>query len=364
MKILFTRFPLESAPGGAEVQTISLMEGLARHGNAMAFAGSCHVLLHLCKQRGIPAVEMRIGPPPVTKRGALSFLWRKRAMRKALIDLLDGFHGLSAIVMLSLTEKLLLTEEASKRGIHVVWVEHDRVGRWLTLNPWLPTLRKLSRKATTVTVSELSRTIYLNLGWDPAKTVAIPNGIDLSRFPLVSLASSDSLRLGCVSRLSPEKGVHILIEAVKDTANVQLEIVGAGRQERELRHLAAGTDRIHLHKHLEDLGQFYASIDALVLPSRDHDPFGLVAAEAMAVGLPVIVTDVCGIAGYLRDGETALIVKAGDRSSLERAIDRLKDPAIRRKLSEKGKEFAHAHFGLETMVEKYVEIMQNAKFEM
>ena len=64
MKILFTRFPLESAYGGAEVQTLSLMKGLRDRGHAIAFAGSCKTLLRLCREEGFPVIELRIGPRP------------------------------------------------------------------------------------------------------------------------------------------------------------------------------------------------------------------------------------------------------------------------------------------------------------
>jgi glycosyltransferase involved in cell wall biosynthesis len=363
MRILFTRFPLESAIGGAEIQTISLMEGMRKRGHSVAFAGSCPVLLRLCKERNIPAIELRIGPPPVTKWNALSFIWRKARMKRALLELLDGFREPSAIVMLSMSEKLLLTDAAATRGINVLWVEHDRVGRWLTGNPWLPRLRALSKKATTVVVSGLSRKIYLGLGWNPDHTVAIPNGIDLQRFDVRpspagrGVGGEGILRLGCISRLSPEKGVDVLIRAMSGLPKTQLDIVGAGREEANLRMLAKDNPGIRFLGHVDDLGAFYRSIAALVLPSRDHDPFGLVAAEAMVLGLPVVVTDACGIAEYLKDGETALIAKANDSTSLQTALDRLKDAGLRQSIGEKGKKLAQELFSSERMTNEYENLL-------
>ncbi|MDD4319733.1 MAG: glycosyltransferase family 4 protein [Candidatus Peribacteraceae bacterium] len=392
-KILFTRFPLESALGGAEIQTVSLMEGLAKKGHAVAFAGSCHVLLHMCKERGIPAIALDIGPPPVTKWGALSFAWRKKQMLRQLQELLHGFRDLDAVFMLSLTEKLLLTPMLTTpqiprprtpvlpySRIPAFWIEHDRVGRWLTKNPWLPRLRALSRQATTVAVSDLSRKIYLDLGWDPAKTIAIPNGIDLSRFSTEpkSLRShpeekqarpSDALtsrppfsprekgdrgmRVGCVARLSHEKGVDILIEAVKSLEGVTLSIVGKGHEETMLRDRARENSRIRFLGHVDDLAAFYGSVDALVLPSRNHDPFGLVAAEAMAAGLSVVVTDACGIADYLSDGNDALIAGAGDAAGLRTKIEMLRDPALRHRMGEAARKTAMTRFSVESMVDRY-----------
>ena len=160
MKILFTRFPLESALGGAEIQTLSLMEGLQRRGKEVAFAGSCSILLKLCRDHGIETFEKHIGPPPVTRWEAVSFLWRKKSMRYKLESLLNTFHDTDVIVMLSLTEKLLLTPLALARGMRVFWVEHDKIGAWLRKNPWLPLLRSLSRNVTTIAVSDLSRKLF------------------------------------------------------------------------------------------------------------------------------------------------------------------------------------------------------------
>ena len=154
MKILFTRFPLESIPnGGAERQVIALAKGLAERGHAVSFAGSCPALRAAFRAADLPVVDADAGPPPVSKLAIARFAFRKKAMRRELESLLGGFKKLDVIVMLSLTEKLLLTEAAAKKGAKVVWIEHDPVGRWLTKNPWLKRLREQARFATTVTVS-------------------------------------------------------------------------------------------------------------------------------------------------------------------------------------------------------------------
>lgn len=370
MHILFTRFPLESAMGGAEIQTLSLMEGLIERGHAVSFAGSCPVLLAECAKRNIPCTEVQIGPPPVTMWGAVSFSWRKNAMKRKLKEMLTS-HGshLTAVVMLSLSEKLLLTDIAAARGIKTLWVEHDRVGRWLAGNPWLPKLLKQSAYATTVTVSELSRQIYLKLGWNARSTIAIPNGINPDRFddaiPDAVRArrrlalSAQGLHLGCIARLSPEKGVDILIEAMAAAPkDVTLEIVGDGPEKRSLEIMVRKlrlNDRVTFMPYESNVAKVYERIDALVLPSRDNDPFGLVAAEAMLCGLPVIVTDACGIADYLEDGKDALIAKAASPASLTEAIKKLQSSSS--KLAASGRSTALEKFSMKTMVEKYENVL-------
>lgn len=358
MKLLFTRFPLESRFGGAEVQTLSLMKGLRERSHAIAFLGSCPVLLEEVAKLQLPNAQLDIGPPPVTKWSAISFSWRKKRMQERLHAALNAFGSLDAIFMLSLSEKLLMTEAAVEKSIKVFWMEHDRVERWLTKNPWLPTLRNLSKKVKTICVSALSRKIYLDLGWRPEDVIAIPNGIDLDKFHSEGRRETGDgrLQLGCVARLSPEKGVDVLAEAVKDLPDVLLIIVGTGPQRARVIELS--NQRVSVVPHVDNLADFYRSLDVFVLPSRDNDPFGLVAAEAMACGTPVIVTDQCGIVGYLSDGIDALIVKADSEEALRHAINRMRDESFRVRLADGARKKVIAAFTAKGMIDAYEHIIK------
>jgi glycosyltransferase involved in cell wall biosynthesis len=267
----------------------------------------------------------------------------------------------TALVMLSLSEKLLLTRRAHERGIKVFWIEHDRIGRWLTWNPWLSLLKKQSAFATIICVSELSRQKYVALGFDAGNIVVIPNGVPFPSAPTAPVQSPkfSLLRIGCIARLRPEKGVVVLLQAVADMQGVTLEILGHGEQEGYIRKIIAEDDdrmhlsRIRLRTSVDDLEAFYASIDLLVLPSVDHDPFGLVAAEAMVRGIAVVVTDACGIASHLHSAEDASIVKAGVAEDLRGAIVSLMDQKLRKRIALAGQRTALASFSLERMIKHY-----------
>lgn len=361
MKLLFTRFPLESAYGGAEVQTLTLMQRLIDRGHSVGFAGSCPVLLEECRRKGIPAVEWHIGPPPVTKWDAIAFTWKQAGMKKKLAALLDQFHDLDAIAMLSLTEKLLLTDIAAATGVKAVWIEHDTVGPWLTRNPWLGLLLDQAARATTVVVSELSRTIYRNIGWPEERIVAIPNGVTGDVTQKTQDAPHEGLHLLCVARLSPEKGVDVLLRAIEHDPGVTLDIVGEGKERAALEALANEQDvkgRVRFLGRRNDVGTMYASYDALVLPSREHDPFGLVAAEAMMAGVPVVVTDACGIAGYLTNGKDALVARADNAESLARAIGVLGDAGARARIGKDGHGTATTLFASERMGDAYESVFR------
>lgn len=351
--------------GGAEVQTLSLMDGLRARGHDVAFLGSCPTLLVEATNHKPQVTSCILGPPPVTPWLAFSFLWRQFAMRQRLIAAMDAVPLIpDTILMLSLSEKLLLTDWAVRRGIRVLWIEHDRVGRWLTANPWLPRLRRLARSALTVTVSELSKTHYARLGFPAERTIAIPDGIDAGRIGTPRTTwSSDALHIGCVARLTRDKGVDVLVDAVGSMPAVHLSIVGSGRDAQEIQAQIAGSSaahRIHLEERTAHIGDFYRRMDALVLPARDHDPFGMVAAEAMLTATPVIVTDACGIAGYLTDGTDALIVPAGNSGALQQALQRLHDPAERERIGCAGRQTALEQFGIDAMIDAYDQVISGA----
>jgi len=269
---------------------------------------------------------------------------------------------LQAVFMLSLTEKLLLTKWCVDHGIRVIWVEHDRIGRWLTKNPWLPMLKKMSTMATTVVVSSLSRDIYDSLEWK-GEIVTIPNGIDLIRLAERTTSNEQRangvFRIGCIARLTRDKGVDVLINAVKDLPNIHLTIIGSGREESTIRSLLKKNLQpaaYDLNVSHPDISAFYRSIDLLVLPSREHDPFGLVLAEAMAVEVPIICTDVCGIAAYL-SSEDGIVVQAGKTEDLRAAIAHMQDPVLRKQYAEHGKNTAREKFAAEKMVDEYVRLL-------
>jgi len=325
------------------------MKGLKAHGHEVSFVGSCPALIDLCNKEGISSKEIKIGPPPVSKWTAISFIWRKKKMKKILDKI--SMDEVDVVCMLSLSEKLLFTPKDKK----VIWVEHDRVGPWLTKNPFLKKLIELSKKVTTVVVSDLSRELYLKLGWDHDQIIAIPNGVDMPDH--FTPQSREHLTVGCIARLTPDKGVDVLIDAVKQLPDIKLKLLGRGREQKSIRSRLDGS-RMELTDFVENLDDFYSKIDLLVLPSRDHDPFGLTAAEAMLRGIPVIVTDVCGIAGYLVNGIDSIVVPAGDSEALKKAIESLSDKNLRDGIATEGKKKAEEQFSVERMVDEYENLMR------
>jgi glycosyltransferase involved in cell wall biosynthesis len=129
--------------------------------------------------------------------------------------------------------------------------------------------------------------------------------------------------------LSPQKGVSVLIEAfqgVKADA-ARLHIYGAGSCEAALRALAAGDDRIRFCGVYDETtaGQVFATMDVLVAPSvwAENRPFAVY--EALASGVPVVISAVGGMDEAVEDGVTGFVTPPGDVGALRAVLQRLAD---------------------------------------
>lgn len=373
MKILITRFPYESQLSGEEWHTIKLAERMRERGHEIFFMGSCKILLKELRDRGFYAKKIWGSVPPVTLVHLAIFTLISPLIFLNLartLFLMRRDKGADVLYCLSLTEKLLLTPVAKLLGVKkIIWMEHARIGRWLTENPWLPVYKLWSHFAEIVYVSRRSA--------DAASFVpkrrkhVIVNGIDLKEFMSDDgnerRIPAQSETVGVVARLSKDKGIDYFIRAAHEILsrrkNVHFMIAGRGAERENLENLISKLgleENIHMLGELnrKQIMELYKFLDIFVLPSSLHDPFGLVAAEAMAMGKPVVVTDVCGIADELKREHDAIIIPPEDERSLARAIMRLlANHDLRRTIAQNARRTAEQKFSEDKMIESYEKLL-------
>ena len=167
----------------------------------------------------------------------------------------------------------------------------------------------------------------------------VPNGVEV---PDEVGEEADPPEVLFVGRLAPEKGIEELVAA---GSGLNLVVVGDG----PLRHLVPDAFGF---LPTEEVADRYARAAVVVCPSR-REGFGLVCAEAMAHGRPVVATAVGGLAELVVDGETGLLVEPGDPGALRAAIDRLlADRDLRRQLGAAGRERIRDLYGWDSVVER------------
>ena len=150
--------------------------------------------------------------------------------------------------------------------------------------------------------------------------------------------------VGFVGRLVPEKGVHILIEALRQLAPpLRLLVIGDGPLRSDLEAFDGGgfTVGVITGVRHDDVALHLDQLDVLCLPSltteRWAEQFGRVLIEATARGVPVIGSDSGEIPWVIEQTGGGFVVSEGDASALADAIARLRDDdALRRRLSEEG----------------------------
>src|SRR5205085_5387397 len=157
--------------------------------------------------------------------------------------------------------------------------------------------------------------------------------------------AADDFVVGNVGRLSLQKGQRHLIAAMpmllERVPRAHAVIAGRGDLEEYLRDLSLEfgvADRVHVLGPRRDVPALMHAIDVFVMPSI-WEGFGLVLLEAMAAGRPIVASRVATIPEVVADGETGLLVPAGDPLALAEALAALADePMLAARFGAAGRE--------------------------
>jgi len=259
---------------------------------------------------------------------------------------------------------------------------HDH--RQITRDPELVT-DNLNHADLIVACSDfMARQLAAHLPEFADRCISIPNAVDLDRFeapPIEDPRDDNSVKVLYVGRISPEKGVHHLIDAfrlvLRRYPDSHLQLIGQASVPQRRIADPSESDPLFtdlgaywgkgdafsnmlqaqippdVRDRIEFLGEFdhqavaeaMRRSDILAFPSIWHEPFGLPVIEAMASGLPVIATRAGAFEETVVDGETGLLIDRGDVEGLAEAIARLAgDPTLRRSMGRQGRSRAESEY--------------------
>jgi glycosyltransferase involved in cell wall biosynthesis len=228
--------------------------------------------------------------------------------------------------------------------------------------------RWLARQASRVVVLSDSWKKILAERLPGARLMVIENGIPIAAKPIDLSGEKREVILFFLGNLSERKGIWELLEAMQqlpDTAHLVL----AGAEDEP--GIGARLNDEIAHKHLTGKVQWLGPVagkekqtwlekaDIFVLPSHAEGvPISLL--EAMGVGLPVVATQVGGIADVIENGEQGLLVSPGDRKSLVAALRRLiKDQGLRIHLGYAAWQRCTMYYGIERVAGQYLELYRD-----
>lgn len=316
--------------GGAEMMLLKLLERIDRrrfelHVFSLTTMGE---LGERIAALGIPveALGMRPGLPQPWKFWRL--VTRLRYLRPDLVHTwmyhADLLGGLAARCM-GIRRVVWGIRNSTLDPVATKWSTRAVVRLCGLLSAWVP--------ARILSCSTVAVQVHARLGYDLSKMIVIPNGFDLSSFrPDADARASvraelgvgpDTPLVGVVGRFDPQKNHLGFVRAAsllrQRVPMVHFVLAGAriDTQNEVLGRAVAGadlTDSMHLLGLRQDVARLMAALDVLALPSSYGEAFPNVVGEAMACGVPCVVTDV-GDSAYIV-GDAGAVVPAGDMSAL------------------------------------------------
>lgn len=326
---------------GGEIIAASVSASLRKRGHTCAFVclENSQVAAYV-RCRGLDRFEMPCRPG---EGAPLPLIRIARIARWFKPDIVHIYRG-AEYVWASLGVKI----GAPRSAVVITRTIPFSTGRLLTR--YLRFLR-----ARVIAVSTFVKCHLLVRGFLEDGVDVIPCGIDLSLFelaePRLFSGNERPSTLAIIGRISPEKGHKHLVMAVRQLVDagrqISLQIVGTGELEERLRALVRRRhleDIVRFNGYRSDVRPFLREVDVLVMPSL-YDGFGLAALEAMACGIPVVVTDRCGIIEHIVSGQTGMIAQTGNVGDIAAKIAQLlDDPQLARRVGLAGRELVAKRF--------------------
>jgi glycosyltransferase involved in cell wall biosynthesis len=241
-------------------------------------------------------------------------------------------------------------------------------GRLVAPRPHQRALTRLVSRAVDAVVAVTQRQVppLEALGYPRGRIDVVPNGVfdrDVEGVEPSRELSSDGFAVLCVAGLRPEKRVDLFIEAVatarRENPAIRGYVAGEGPERERLERLADDSG-VALLGVRHDVLELIRAADAVCLPS-EAEALPMSILEAMALGRPVVATDVGGTAEEVVDGETGYLVPAGDSAPIRRALLELASDADRaRELGAAGRRRQRELFTGEAMVDGYLRAFEEA----
>jgi glycosyltransferase involved in cell wall biosynthesis len=264
-----------------------------------------------------------------------------------------------------------------RRPLRVVIFHTGRVSSisaWLRTLPFIPVARSCE---ALVFVSVRQRRRWASLGLAARQVRILHNGVALDRFTPPTLAGRTAARwamryapqevvFGVAAALRREKNLPQLVEAVAALrargTPAQLLIVGDGpeRAAVEARAEALGVaGAVRITGLVSDVRPYLAAMDVGVLCSTAVEALPLFALEAMASGLPVVLSEFGGAAEIVTPGHDGWLFPPEDTAALIRRLSQMLDPVARARLGRAAAQTARSRFDAAVMAQGYADLFRS-----
>lgn len=369
MKIVFLIRSL--ARGGAERQLSILARGLVNRGHDVTVA--------VFYEGGDLESELIGTDVTVSDLGKRSrwdnfrpFVRFVSNLRKHHPDIIHGYMDVSNIAC--------LLAKPFVPGVSVVWGVRSstmdyREYHWLRKASFRAEIELARFPDLIIANSDAGRLHRIEKGFPRKKTTMIPNGIEIDRFQPDPIAGSkrramwgipeNALVIGHVARMDPKKDHGTLLRALSglDSVDQEWHLVcisdGSKSRQSELKQQAANlniSERTTWLASEDNMPAAYNAFDIFVSSSAFGEGFPNVIGEAMACGVPCVVTDVGDSARVV--GETGIVVPPNRPETLCNGIQRMMKKVVKESgLGNRARERIAGHFDSERLVDRTIEVL-------
>ncbi|WP_081603246.1 MULTISPECIES: glycosyltransferase family 4 protein [unclassified Haloferax] len=218
----------------------------------------------------------------------------------------------------------------------------------------------ISRSDCVISVSAAAESIAQSLG--AKQTAVVRNSVDVKDFSPTPQSEKSLLYIG---RLVRNNGIQDLLTAlpgVLDThPDAAFHIVGSGPLEEDTQKFIESngiSDSVTVHGYVEDISEMYDRASVFCRPSYSEG-LPLTMLEAMASGVPPVVTAIAGVPEVVTDRETGILLEPGNPDKVEQAISELfEDSELRNQLSENAREYVVSNLTWEQRTKKVIEVYE------
>lgn len=316
--------------GGVERTTVEMVEALVAAGHGAHVVSNGGRLVADIDALGGTHHTVDIG-----SKNVLSVPWRVAGLRRLFHD-----HKIDVVHARSRAPAWPALLAARAEGLPFVTTYHGIYNAKTALKRGYNAV--MAKGDIVIANSEFTRAHILKThGTDSDKIVVIPRGVDMAQFDptQVDPAKVTAMRkswgvppsataIVLPGRLTRWKGQLVALDAMLNLPErCHLVLVGDAQGRTDyIQEIESGADlwgcadRVHMPGHCVDMPTVYAAADIVICPSTDPEAFGRTAAEAQAMGKPVIASDHGGAIEVVVQGETGWRVPPGDAKALAEAI--------------------------------------------
>lgn len=325
----------------------------------VAFDLGDNVLLDAVRARGIPVFHVPVGRE--YNFNGLRRAWQLwRLIREMKIDIVQTYHQKSD------TYAAVIARLAGVK--HIISSKRDTGELRKPLDVFFNRRLKGLFERVIVVADAVGKAVIANDGIDPARIVRIYNGVDARAFqpptPEQVMNARQQLGfepqdfvVGTVAGFRREKRYDVFFDgvqlAMRDIPNMKILAVGGGPLLQEFKERCAQqglSDRVTFTGATHDVQHYMHAMDVGCLVPGSNEGFSNAVLEKMAMGLPLIVTDIGGNAEAVNDGDNGFVIPPNDANAFGAALVRMHaDRSRRERMGRRSRELVEERFSLDSM---------------